>query len=215
MNRSFEAFLAAQRIIDTLESYEVDIHNPESIIYMDYEYFPTEIHLNYGASRLVLWDENYDYVIKIPLSMYDEKYCQHEVEIYAAAVDKGLEHHFGWCECFLEPTDCSVGIYVMEYLDGCEDLIYHDAWTYAYEHYCEENHLDSSSEEIAEDYINSYDGDKDNEILMDYFKSEMDIKEATLFERFIDRWHINDLHVGNYLLRNNKMVICDYAGWGW
>ena len=73
----------------------------------------------------------------------------------------------------------------------------------------------NASEEIAEDYINSYNDDKDNEILMDYFKSEMDIKESTLFERFIDRWHINDLHVGNYLLRNNKMVICDYAGWGW
>lgn len=215
MSKSFEAFLAAQRILDTLESYEINIQDPESIINMDYEYIPKEIHTNYGASRLVIWDDNCDYVIKVPLSMFDEKFCQREVEIYAAAVDKGLEQHFGWCECFIEPTSSSLGIYVMEYLDGYEDEVYDGAWSYAYRTYCEENHLDSSSEEVAEDYANTYDSDNDNDILIDYLKSDMTDNEATLFDRFVSKWHINDLHVGNYLMRNNKLVICDYAGWHW
>ena len=130
LNRINEAAMAAERIINMVEGAGFDVTDPTSIINSwDYCSMPDGMQYAYGASRIVIWDEDYcDYVIKIALSEDYEKYCYHEVEVYEAAVKEGLADNFAWCMCYAEPQydDESKyetpGIYVMEYVDCNEDV---------------------------------------------------------------------------------------------
>ena len=67
-SKEFEAFMAAERIIDMVRSAGFDITDPYSILNADYSMFPYDMEYSNGASRLVIWDSDYcDYVIKIAL----------------------------------------------------------------------------------------------------------------------------------------------------
>ena len=70
LNRINEAAMAADRIINMIECAGFDITNPNSILdYPNYMNLPDGMQYAYGASRIVIWDEDYcDYVIKIDFS---------------------------------------------------------------------------------------------------------------------------------------------------
>ena len=211
MDRKIEAFEAVERIINTLEEEGYDINETEALT--SGHYFG-EIECEWGASRLVIWDSFYDYVIKVPLEPEYEKYCQREVDIYEAAVEEGLEENFGCCACYQNSIEDGIGIYVMEFLTGGEDDAYNSAWEYGYKAYCEREGLNSNSSEARERFESDYSYDYDNEMMFDFFKSQDETKAISL-DSFIYDWSINDLHPGNYLFRDNRLVICDYGGWDW
>lgn len=219
MDRQLEACLAAERIINVVQSAGFDLSDPRSIIQYSWSDLPDGIQYAYGASRLVLWDEYYcDYVVKIALDPGYEKYCQREVEVYAAAVQEGLADSFGWCMCYSEPIEevdnYVPGIYVMEYLDCNEDEVYDDAWCYGYKEYCRSNGLDASNYDNADEY-NDWNCE-DEGMYLDYFESEMGRDYLRAFEVFLCKWRITDLHQGNFSTGHpSEMKIVDYAGWGW
>ena len=159
-----------------------------------------------GASRLVIWDEDYcDYVIKIALDEKYEKFCQHEVEVYEAAVKEGLADNFAWCMCYAEPTYAdgkidAPGIYVMEYMDCNEDEVSDAAWTYGYKQYCSANGLDSSNFDSADEYNDWNEGEHEGQIL-DYMESQMTSDYRRAFEVFMCKWWITDIHEQNVALR--------------
>lgn len=217
MEQKYYAFKAAERIINCVEEAGFDVFDPNSIINGDWNLAREYFNLAYGASRLVIWDEVYDYVIKVAFDGY-EKYNQHEVEVYQSAVACGFEKEFGWCDCIIEPVyegDKVIvpGIYVMEFLDGNEEEVLDSAYDYGYKRFCESRGLDSSTYQYTDDYDEVREDDMDE--LMDCFVSYIDNDKRGKFERFLCDHHVNDIHNGNVLFRNNKMVICDYAGWGW
>ena len=219
MDRKLQAFMAAERLINAVESSGIDLSNPERIIIDGYLYFPDYLSCEWGASRIVVWDDQCDYVIKIAREEKYERYNQREVEIYADAVKEDIADNFGWCACYSEPStneDGYVpGIYVMEFLDGSEEDVESDSWNYGYNTYCEENGLDKASKDSENEY-QEYAYDNENGIVMEYLESQMcSPRDIAVFEIFINKWQITDLHVGNYLYRDNQLVICDYAGWGW
>ena len=50
-----------------------------------------------GATKFVIGDDKYDYIIKIqPPCIDDMDYCAREVEVYNAAVANGYEDKFAW-----------------------------------------------------------------------------------------------------------------------
>ena len=217
INRINEACMAAERITNALQSAGFDLSDPQSIIQRAWSDLPDGIQYAYGASRLVLWDEYYyDYVVKIALNPDYEKYCQREVEVYAAAVQEGLADSFGWCMCYSEPDydNDRPGIYVMEYLDCNEDEVYDDAWCYGYKEYCRSNGLDASNYDNADEY-NDWNCEDDG-MYLDYFESEMSRDYLKAFEVFLCKWRITDLHQANFSCgKPSEMKIVDYAGWGW
>lgn len=217
MDRQLEACLAAERIVNAVQSAGFDLSDPQSIIHNAWSNLPDGIQYAYGASRLVLWDEDYcDYVVKIALDPDYEKYCQREVEVYAAAVQEGLADSFGWCMCYAEPDwgNDMPGIYVMEYLDCNEDEVADDAWTYGYKEYCRSHGLDDSNYDNADEY-NDWNCE-DEGMYLDYFESEMDRDYLRAFEVFLCKWRITDLHNANFSCgKPSEMKIVDYAGWGW
>ena len=221
LNRINEAAMAAERIINMIECAGFDITNPNSILdYPNYMNLPDGMQYAYGASRIVLWDEDYcDYVIKIALDEKYEKFCQHEVEVYEAAVKEGLADNFAWCMCYsdsyYEEDGYIPGIYVMEYVDCNEDTVADTTYKHGYEEYCEMNGLDSSNWDSIDEYDRWYEGDSEDRVL-DYMESLMPSEYKRMFEVFMCKWWITDIHEQNVALKpDGNMVIVDYGGWNW
>jgi hypothetical protein len=220
-NRRFEAFMAADRIMTMAECAGVDFMNPQDFVAMGWSGdCPDEMMWNNGASRLVIWDSDYcDYVIKIALAPGYEKYCQHEVEVYEAAVREGFADQFAWCACYQEPVYgddgfYTPGIYVMEYVDCDEEAVYDSAWMHGYRSYCEMKGLDSSSYDHMEEY-NDWNYCEDDDMVLDCIEASMDEDTKRAFCVFMMKWWITDIHTQNAGFKGNKMVIVDYAGWNW
>lgn len=223
LNRINEAAMAADRIINMVESAGFDITNPYSIINgADYTNTPEDMQYSYGASRLAIWDEDYcDYVVKIALNEGYEKYCKHEVEVYEAAIKEGLADSFAWCICYADPIYDeegkykTPGIYIMEYVACNEECNTDAVWEYGYNQYCSERGLDSSSYDYADEYNEwSYDG-VDEDLTLEYVESKMSDEQRRLFNVFMMKWWISDIHTCNIGYIGNRIVILDYAGWGW
>ena len=223
LNRINEAAMAADRIINMIECAGFDLTNPNSILdYPNYMNLPDGMQYAYGASRIVIWDEDYcDYVIKIALDEKYEKFCQHEVEVYEAAVKEGLADNFAWCMCYAEPIYDddgeydAPGIYVMEYVDCNEDTVADATYKHGYEEYCEMNGLDSSNWDSIDEYDRWYEGDSEDRVL-DYMESLMPSEYRRMFEVFMCKWWITDIHEQNVALKpDGNMVIVDYGGWNW
>lgn len=221
INKMNEAFIAAERIVNMVEWAGFDLTDPNSIInYASMSAMPDNMEYSYGASRLVIWDNDYcDYVIKIPMIEKYEKFCQHEVEVYAAAVKEGLEDSFAWCMQYSQPygsdDDYVPGIYVMEYADCNEDVNIDEVWKYGYSQYCKERGLDSSSYEYADDYNEwSYDG-VDEDLTLEFIESQLSEEQRKAFNVFMMKWWITDIHTMNIGYVGSRAVIIDYAGWNW
>lgn len=219
MDRITEAFEAAKRIVDMVEDFGLNITDPEDIINSYAEgIHPSGMYCDWGASRLVIWDDDCDFVIKIARDEVYEKYNRREVEIYTAAVQENIERNFAWCACYCEPCEdddfYNPGIYVYEYLEHDRDKIDDEVWVYGYKEFCSENGYNSDSYEYASEY-NSWRTEDEEDEALDYFMSDMDMREREAFYIFFRKWHINDVHLGNYSWRGNCMVIHDYAGWNW
>ena len=222
LNRINEAAMAADRIINMVESAGFDLTNPNDMLtYPNYMNMPGSMTYAYGASRIAIWDEDYcDYVVKIALDEKYEKFCQHEVEVYEAAVKEGLADNFAWCMCYAEPQyndegEYEVpGIYVMEYVDCNEDVNSDEIWKYGYSQYCKERGLDSSSYDYADDY-DEWNCEEDDELVLEYVESQMNDEQRRLFNVFMMKWWISDIHNQNIGHIGNRIVILDYAGWNW
>ena len=216
---SDEAFRAAYRLVNACEAAGVNLSDPNGIACGLYdEYLPDDMSYNSGASRVVIWDEYCDFVLKLPLSEYYEKYCQKEVDVYNDAEDAGLADHFAWCGCYGEPTICddyyNPGIYVMEYIYCNEEDVYDSAWKYGYETYCKERGLDSSNYDAADDY-NDWNYGEEDDMVLDCIEAHMDNGTRRAFNVFMMKWCINDIHTANAGICDGRLVLVDYAGWNW
>ena len=211
MDRFTEAYNRIHIIMDILCEAGFDINDPWSFESLDVP----ELWFATGATRLVIGMNDYpDYVAKIALTEDDEKYCIHEVELYRAAVEAGLEEHFAWCE---EIDDYGThSVYAMEYLDCDYEAMDSESYQWGYERYCAEENLnseDEDSKEAFEDYFWSS-GSCDS-LVLDWFEDKLTEFVAAKFDRFIYDHDIKDIHPGNCGRRNGQLVLCDYAGYGW
>ena len=212
----FKAFAAAQRLLDTLESINFDFSNPY-VTLCDDEICPDYLFWGSGASRYVVWDDNYDFAIKFARTSYYERYNDAEVDLYNRAKELGIERNFArimkYLEAHLEDDGTYIpSIYVVEYLNCNDEEVDDCAWEYGYEDYCRSRGLDGSCYEYADDFNDIRDDMSD---VKDYFYSQMSNEEKVKVINFIIDNAINDLHCANFGFRGDKLVISDYAGWGW
>ena len=216
-NFEFKAFAAAQRIMNELELINLDFNDPYQVL-GNYDLCPQYIYWGSGASRYVIWDDEYDFAIKFARDEVYEKYNEAELELYSRAKALGIEKNFAWIEKFTSSYIDDDGkympaIYVVEYLRCNEGEVDDTIWDYGYKNYCEANGLDSSTYDYADEYTSMREDDSDE--AMDYFLSQMVDEEKHIVWTFILDNDINDLHTGNYSFRGERLVIHDYAGWGW
>jgi len=174
--------------------------------------FPDNIRFASGATKVVIWDDNHpDFVIKINNDGID--YCEKEAIYYQEARDRGIEDCFAWCDYIT--TYEGVDIFAMEYCVCDEDYVSYLSYEYRYEQFCDDlgysrDESDSRAEfeesDMSWDYDNS---DAIIELVMGKFFID-DI--ARKFWKFINEFHINDLHAGNVSINNGRAVFVDFSG---
>lgn len=220
MDRKTQAFAAAQRIIDAI--WDAGFDDLRDIMNVQMGMVPDFIQWQAGATRLVIWDDECDYVVKVALDHWDEKYNKHEVEVYAEAEKAGFSDMFGWCAQYTEghgeKETFVPGVYVMEFLDGCEDEVIDSAYSLKYDWFCEQNGLDPSDFDSRDKYAEYKSGDgyqEDDEEIMELLTEGMSVSETYDFNSFIYEHEVNDIHSGNILMKNGRFAFCDYAGYGW
>lgn len=169
----------------------------------------------HGASKLVIIDEESDWVIKLSYDCsidvdegMESDYCKRELYNYEKACEEGIDKFFA--EIHMVGEVDGIEVYLQEKLkvdDGVEedvDKIFRD---YVYS-------LDESYYDDIEDE------DERRALLADevYEMDEGERIEAIFgFEErlitFIENNDINDLHSGNFGYRGADLVIMDYSGW--
>lgn len=156
-----------------------------------------------GASKLVLLDDDNDWVLKIPFSDTVHDHCKVEVTNYKNAVKEGVEEPFAAC-CFLTEYE-NAPCYIMEKVCCDEDTVTSDLYNRS-----REKLSDKMDEEEICDYLNSIDAEY---IYMELLPAYYSEKFLQRLHDFIWRYGIEDLHTGNLGYRDDKLVFIDYSGY--
>ena len=174
-----------------------------------------------GCTKLVIGDDNCDYVIKFCTEGHDYDYCAREVEIYNEAVRAGYADKFAWCAKLFDydfNESFSLPVYVMEWCQCSYDMIDDEMDDWHYTKYCSSRHTEKN-DDMFEKYLNS-----DERCHRDYGERMMEWafsvwgldynSEDYAFCRFMQKMYINDIHAGNWGWCNNRLVLVDYSGYG-
>ena len=161
------------------------------------------ISYSYGASKLVIIDDDNDWVLKIPFCDKRCDYCALEAENYKKAVKAGVEEPFAACYFLMEYEGAPC--YVMEKINCNEQAIESDFY---------EIGLDKLSGKMSEDEIYSYLGSMDtDEILNQLLEFYYEAGFLCEVNDFLSINNINDFHTGNLGYRGDKLVFVDYSGY--
>lgn len=220
-------------LIDMDDFFKYFFQNPYAI--SDLDFFDDNLHFVTGCARGCLVDKNYPYVVKFNLvdSTSGEFYnhCEREVDIYTSAMQDSLE------SCFIEST--YVGTYRKKInyyrAEDLEDFLptYQEEYISEIEKYYDEDCLELEeieliiplfayekaepislesvvSSEVAKTYtspLNEYYNEIAEKIIEDY--GEIFFYKLS---DFLYAYEVCDIHKGNVMLLNNKIVLSDYAG---
>lgn len=175
-----------------------------------------------GCTKLVIGDDNCDYIIKFCPNPEDFDYCGREVEVYEEAVRAGYADKFAWCAKlfdydFNEYT--TLPVYVMEWCQCSYDMIDDEMDDWHYTKYCSAHNQIKGSDGSYNKYYNSEERGKDSgQRMMEWAYSvwgmDYDNPNDYGFCAFMQKMFINDIHSGNWGWCNNKLVLVDYSGYG-
>jgi hypothetical protein len=162
-------------------------------------------------------DDNPGYVFKILKDRSDIDYNASEAFIYERACYAQLEEWFAWTEKVetIEVNGTKTDIYVMEYCDVDPDALEANSLDAAVKEYLADNNtsLEEMSEEEKEQMYGYLDEDSGSpEGICHYMYSIYDTEEMNALYDFIDHYHINDTHCGNWGWRGEHMVLIDFGG---
>lgn len=175
-------------------------------------YNEKNIYFYTGLTKLcIVMKDNKDWVIKLALvrdnvPVFDchSNFCELEARNFEAAEQRGLDKYFA--AEYEVGTINDIKVFMQEYVEMNEDLICNSCFDYVKEGYDEDDF------ETHDDYINAIYSEAD------YLEDEEKIK-ALMWDdcdeliEFINDYHINDLHNGNWgINKNGKIVLVDYSG---
>lgn len=155
-----------------------------------------------GVTKLVIIDEDSDWVLKIPFCNRTCNYCAIEAENYKKAVEAGVEEAFAACYFLMEYEGAPC--YIMEKVSCDEEIVESDFYK-----------IGSSrlSGEMSEDeiysYLGSMDGEKIIDRLLEFYYDGGFLAEINIF---LSQNEINDFHTGNVGYRGTNLVFVDYSG---
>lgn len=162
---------------------------------------------SFGASKMVLWEDEMPYVLKIPfLNDVDRDYCKIEIDNYKKAEKiPEIAECFAWCDYLFELF--GFPIYIMEKANCDEGEISEQAYSSAYEATCEYESVDE--EKFSEDFYYWSDIEQMENLLCD----EWTWRVFDKFLHFCEKNNINDRHTGNWGYIGDRLVIVDYSGY--
>ena len=174
-----------------------------------------------GATRLVMWSEDEEYVIKIQFNedheYYGNNYNELELAAYNAAVENGWEDMFAPIAKLFDYSftdSIRVGVYAMAYCDCDQYGIEDETYRRSFDKYCKEYGRDPEDRETQEEFSDDwceYDGNYIESALSYNGYQEHDYDK---FCDFLRNQRINDLHSGNWGYLDGRLVLVDYSGYG-
>ena len=178
-----------------------------------------DLHIAFGETKLVLWEDSLPYVIKIPFNYFDPNnpnYCEIELINYRNVVknSKKLADCFAWCDYLFDYLD--VPIYIMEKAivneEEIESRAYDSAFNYSLNH--SGIHNDDSPEyiEFCEKFSKSYYEMTYSDQMQCLLDEEWGAELGLAFDDYCQENEINDRHPGNFGYVDNHLVIIDYSG---
>lgn len=168
---------------------------------------------NYGASRVVFGNYDWDFVFKIVYDLSDEMdYCANEAFIYKKAVERGLGECFA--SCIHVGNFFGVDVYAMERCVCDEQQLSDDSYALQFKKFCEEEGYNPDDDE-AQEAFDSYDGYcEDQEAMLELAGENWGHTIMREVENFFCEYGVNDCHCGNWGYVGSRMVVVDYAGYG-
>ena len=156
--------------------------------------------LESGATKAVIIDEDYDYVLKIPFLMESgQNYCQIELENYVNAKQDNLEAYFA--ETFYLGEYEGAQCYASKKAD-CDDIEGRVS-----------DEIRESYPDMSDEDFNSYIGDCwGEEIVEEAMKNCAGDNWGRLYDFLYDNG-INDLHYGNIGYIDGSLVYIDFSGY--
>lgn len=180
----------------------------------------------YGATKGVIGDDNWDYVIKIPMNRDDYDpidYCALELANYEIAKSKHIENMFAAIERIGRVE--GIPIYIQEKVECNSNKVIQNIADIDFQNWldydiyevedCEE--LDKDDDESCRDYFNNnvfdeYEAD-DWEHISAFFDYDYSFLEAESLFALLNELDINDIHSGNVGFLNGRIILVDYSGY--
>lgn len=162
-----------------------------------------------GASKLVIIDQNLDYVIKIPMleQNYGINYCEKEREVYDEALQFGFEDFFA--ECIWLGIYCGVPIYLMKKME-INNKELQNRFLDGYKKSCKRNKV--KYDITKANTIYNW-GCQDNYLLVENLLETLDKEKLLSLIDFLMENQVNDLTEANIgFNKNGKIVFIDYSG---
>ena len=176
-----------------------------------------------GCTKLVIGDDNCDYIIKFCPFHSDFDYCAREVEVYEEATRAGYADKFAWCAKLFDydfNESFCLPVYVMEWCQCSYDMIDDEMDDWHYTKYCSSHGITKGEDDAYERYCDSRNDNsvEFDERMMEWAYSVWGLDyhnpEHYGFCRFMRDMSINDIHSGNWGWCNNHLVLVDYSGYG-
>lgn len=193
-----EEILAAAMILEDCPSKQEDIANWALDIYEK-----TDFSVSYGATKVIVYFNNTDWVIKAPIpGSFD--YCRVEAENWIRAKREGVGYAFA--PCFYYGRPYGTPIYIQRRIQKDLDEMVYQLYQYV------SNKMPIGEDEDKEDYTDRLYAEIDTN-LCDNDRIEIFFgSEGAQIVDFVCKYNINDLHEGNFGYLKDKLVIFDYSG---
>lgn len=190
----------------------------DSFMNWQYELPKLSLEINWGSSKGVIFDPDLpSYVLKFPFDFYRSRarnYCEIEYDNYQAAENfPEILDRFAWMDFLF--TYKGYPVYIMEKVNCNDREILSRAFNFSYFSYRKRNKTISiSEEEILDnfsDLFHCYYSPREQ--MSDLLINQIGRARTELFWDFCEAREINDLHSGNWGLRENDLVLVDYSGY--
>ena len=175
-----------------------------------------------GATKVVIGDEDCDYVIKFQPEKLNFDYCGYEAKVCAEAEKRGYGKHFAWTaylfdyDFYYDGEVKTIAIYVSECCDCDAYEVEARTSKHSYVSFCDVNGYIIDSDEAREAWDASDSCECDDEAIVSWACEEWGVDydgEDTVIT-FLRDMKVNDLHCGNWGWCGGELVLVDYSGFG-
>lgn len=169
-----------------------------------------------GYCRMVIFHEEWDYVIKFTYNEYAKMaYCANEEFLYGKAAEWGISECFAGVYFLGEFNNTN--IYLVERCDCDEDKMYNDSYDNQFRNFCRDRgySAENANDDIYEEFQDSCDYEcSGQEGMLELAASKWGRELADKVFKFLNYFGVNDCHSANWGYLGTQLVIIDYAGYG-
>lgn len=172
----------------------------------------THFEMAHGVTKIVVKSDKLgDWVLKIPiLNKRKKDFCAIEVTNYQAACEAGLEKFFAPTFFFAEIFN--IPVYIQKKVYCCDSDVSDSFYDWAARQ-MEEYRYDYDTDDEFDDAVYEEASNLTARgSLCAMFEEENGLEDIDKLYSFCNKFHINDLHSGNYGFDNGRAVIIDFSG---